>query len=300
MKERYPHVGISRLCRLLGVSRQAYYQHFWRKESISIEQQLILDQVLIIRKNHRHMGTRKLYEKLQPFMLDHQIKIGRDALFDLLALHGLLVRKKRSVRTTNSSHWLRKWTNLIKEFTPCQPNELWVSDITYWKTKQGFYFISLITDAYSHKIIGYNVASNLETIESVKALKMALLALKGKQEDHFKLIHHSDRGIQYCSSSYVDLLRGNNISISMTESGDPLDNAIAERINGIIKYEYLHDYDVNNLQVAKELLESVVYLYNNERPHMSIGMLTPNHVHENKIVAENLWKTGKSKTVNLF
>ena len=193
----------------------------------------------------------------------------------------LLIRKrKRSVRTTNSHHWLRKYPNLIRKFTPTGINQLWVSDITYWKINQDHVYISFITDAYSHKIVGYHVGETLEAIESIQALKMALLILR--EADHSQLIHHSDRGLQYCSAAYVKLLQDYQINISMTENGDPLENAMAERINGIIKEEYLDTYQVNTINEAKELLQSVVDLYNKERPHMSIGYLTPDHIHQNQ------------------
>lgn len=250
---------------------------------------LVLQEVIKIRSSHKQMGTRKLYAKLQSFMSEHRIKMGRDALFDLLSANKMLVRKrKRRIITTHSYHWLRKYPNLIKEFVPTGPNQLWVSDITYWKLKDNYVYISFITDAYSHKIVGYHVAETLESIETIKSLKMALSNLS--VESQIQLIHHSDRGVQYCHKQYVKLLQENNIQISMTEKGDPLENAIAERINGIIKEEYLNDYQINNLKEAKHLLKQVVKLYNEERPHNSIGNLYPNEVHENNLKTEKLWK----------
>ncbi len=242
------------------------------------------------------MGTRKLYEVLEPFMLMHQIKMGRDALFDLLSKNNLLIRKRRTrVFTTQSSHWLRKYPNLIRDFIPNSVNQLYVSDITYWKINTGYLYISFITDVYSHKIVGYNLAKTLEAIESIKALKMALKSLKSIPSD---LIHHSDRGVQYCSNEYVKLLQNNHIKISMTENGDPLENAIAERVNGILKDEYLECYTVDNFEDAEKLLSSVVKLYNEERPHMSIGYLTPNNVHENNIITTKSWKNYYIKKVH--
>jgi transposase InsO family protein len=217
--------------------------------------------------------------------------MGRDAFFDLLSANHMLVRKrKRRVQTTNSFHWLRKYPNLIREFIPTAPNQLWVSDITYWKIRDSHLYISFITDAYSHKIVGYHLAETLEAIESIQALKMALSGLGS--EPHFQLIHHSDRGIQYCSREYVKLLQDYDIKISMTENGDPLENAIAERVNGIIKDEYLYDRQVNSMKEAKALLNSVVELYNTDRPHMSIGNFTPEQIHHSTkpIKTEKLWK----------
>lgn len=222
-------------------------------------------------------------------MLEHQITMGRDALFNLLAKNNLLVRiRRRRVSTTNSYHAFRKYKNLIKEFIPQKSNELWVSDITYWRTSTLVMYISLITDAFSHKIVGYQVAETLEAIESITALKMALTSIESTKVN---LIHHSDRGIQYCSHQYVKLLQDYNIKISMTESGDPRDNSVAERVNGIIKNEYLCDYEVNDINEAKELLESVIQLYNEERPHMSIGNNTPDQVHTSNQKTKKLWKS---------
>lgn len=291
MKSNFRHISLAKLCGWFGISRQAYYQNNWEAISTTIEEEMVLQQVRQIRKNHRRMGTRKLYEMLQPFMLDNQIKIGRDALFNLLSANYLLVRKrKRKIQTTNSYHRLRKYPNLIRAFVPTAINQLWVSDITYWKIKDDHLYISLITDAYSHKIVGYHVGETMETIESIYALQMALYALGA--ESHLSLIHHSDRGIQYCSQAYVKLLQDYQIKISMTENGDPLENAIAERVNGIIKEEYLDTYQIKTIQEAKSLLRQVVDLYNEERPHLSIGNFTPEHIHQSKsnLKPQKLWK----------
>ena len=292
MKEYFPRIGVAKLCGWFGVTRQAYYKNNWEGVTITLEEELIIQQVKAIRKNHRVMGGRKLYDLLRPFIAEHRIKIGRDALFRILSSNGLLVRKRKSrVRTTNSYHWMRMYPNIIKGVVLTAPNQLWVSDITYWKiTTDQHLYISFITDAYSHQIVGYHVAESLATIETIQALNMALSTLKNTTE--LNLIHHSDRGLQYCSNSYVSLLKKRNIQISMTESGDPLDNAIAERINGIIKEEYLLNHVVKNLKQAKQLLKSVINLYNNERPHMSIGNLTPNTIHysQNPIETKKLWK----------
>lgn len=291
MKHNYPKVSLGRFCRLLGVTRQSYYQHFWQQEQSAFEEDLVLSEVLIIRKKHRRMGGRKLYELLNPFLLEHQIKMGRDRLFDVLSANYLLIklRKKQSI-TTNSFHRFKKYPNLIRNFIPSSPNQLWVSDITYWRIKERFLYISFITDAYSRKIVGYHLGDSLQTSQTIQALQLAILNLTVEGKNNLYLTHHSDRGTQYCSNEYVTLLENNNIGISMTENGDPLENAIAERVNGIIKEEYLNDYQVDNLKEAKELLDAVVQLYNNERPHMSIGNHTPNHVHQNNIKTEKLWK----------
>lgn len=291
MKTNFSHIRLAKLCGWFGITRQAYYQNSWKAIDTTLEEELIIQEIKQIRKNHRRMGTRKIHDKLEPFMLEHGIKIGRDALFDLLSANHMLVRKrKRRIQTTNSFHWLRKYPNLIRKFVPTAPNQLWVSDITYWKIRDKHVYISFITDAYSHKIVGYHLAETLEAIESIQALKMAISGLG--PDHHFQLIHHSDRGIQYCSSKYVKLLQDYDIKISMTENGDPLENAIAERVNGIIKDEYLYDHSVSSVKEARALLGNTVGLYNTDRPHMSIGNFTPEQIHysKNPIKTEKLWK----------
>jgi len=270
------------------MTRQAYYQHFWFEQEMSIEQQLIVEQVRQLRLGNGMLGGRKLYSMLEPFLLEHQIKIGRDALFDTLADHHLLVRRRhRKAITTNSRHWLRKYPNLIRDFIPVRPNQVWVSDITYLRTTRDFVYISFITDAYSRKIVGYQVAENLEAINSVKALKMALA---GVRKPIVGLIHHSDRGSQYCSSEYVKLLQDYQIQISMCEKGDPLENAIAERVNGIIKTEYFNDQTITSCSQAELILEKSVNNYNTVRPHMSCSMLPPDKVHQGNITVKRTWK----------
>jgi putative transposase len=278
-----------RICRLFGLTRQAYYNHFWHQQSVSIEEDMVLKEIRNIRKLHPVIGTRKLQVMLQPFLLEHQIKLGRDGLFDLMAANKLLVKKiKRRAITTWSSHWLHKYPNLIRGYNPVRRNELWVSDITYWKTKSGFLYISFITDAYTHKIVGFNVSERLDALSPIKALRMAL---NDNNLQSSNLIHHSDRGVQYCSGEYVKLLQDYNIEISMTENGDPLENAIAERINGIIKEEYLEHYVVSNIIEAEKALAQAVNYYNQQRPHMSCGWLTPALVHEQKLNVTKEWKT---------
>jgi putative transposase len=298
MKDMYTGVSLVRLCRLLGITRQAYYQHFWQQEATGIEETLVLQEVISIRKDHRVMGGRKLYEKLYPFLLDHQIKMGRDALFSLLAANGLLVKKRRRRHlTTWSKHRFNKWPNIIRGLQPVRPNQLWVSDITYWKVNERHLYISLITDAYSRKVVGYHLADTLEMMETIKALEMALKDLPGELPE--PLTHHSDRGIQYCSEGYVRLLQRKDIRISMTQNGDPLENAIAERMNGILKEEYLkHGTPVNKDQ-ARRLLRRAIKLYNEQRPHFSIGLLTPQSVHANNLKPEKLWKNYYHKNSNI-
>ncbi len=291
MKDIYRNISLARLCRLLGITRQAFYKHFWEVSDVTVEHQLVLSQVREIRLIHPAVGVRKLHHLLQPFLLEHQVKMGRDAIFDLLAANKLLVRKRRRrISTTQSHHWLKKYPNLIKDWRPSKPNQLWVADITYVPLTNGFLYLSLITDAYSHKIMGYAVADNLEAVHTTKALQMALNNME-KLPEH--LIHHSDRGIQYCSFDYVDMLKESNIQISMTENGDPLENAIAERVNGILKEEYLRHYPLTDLHQLTELMADVIDRYNRLRPHQSINLTTPNVVHEKQLLINRSWSKKK-------
>jgi len=273
----YPDKGLVRLCRLFGLSRQAYYKHNWGILDRNKTGEIILKLVRKIRETHPRIGTRKLHQMLQPLLIEHEIKIGRDGLFNLLANNHLLIRRrKRKVYTTQSQHWLRKYPNLIKGIRIRGVNQLWVSDITYVRKRNGFLYLSLITDAYSRKVVGYHIAESLQAANTLEALKMAL---RLNNKPLYNLIHHSDRGIQYCSYDYINLLKTHHIRVSMTESGDPLENALAERMNGIIKNEYLFNKNIRNLNHARVLLTQAVDAYNNERPHSSIKMQTPNKLH---------------------
>lgn len=288
MKDSHPHLSLVRICRLLGVTRQAHYQNGWQAQAMGIEHELVVQQVHAIRRDHKRMGGRKLYELLEPFMLEHGIKMGRDALFDLLSDHRLLVKRLRTrVVTTRSSHWLRKWPNLINGLRPTAIGQIWVSDITYFRTrKEGVVYITLIADAYSHRIMGYHLATDLEAVSSMEALRMALAHADVPEG----LIHHSDRGVQYCSHKYVELLQQHGIRISMTENGDPLENAVAERLNGILKQEYLDLGRMDTIEEVRAELERAVDLYNGERPHASISLFTPDHVHYNSVPVTRTWK----------
>lgn len=235
---------------------------------------------------------------LQERLCQHHIKLGRDAMFDLLRQEGLLMRKRRrrAAITTWSGHPYRKYPNLIKGLQVDAPNKIWVSDITYLKTKSGFVYISLITDVYSSKIVGYDLAANLEAVNSLNALRMAITENIGTLDG---LIHHSDRGLQYCSHEYIKLLNTRGIRISMTQSGDPLENAKAERINGIIKNEYLNTQTITGLQHAKQMLPVAITAYNQGRPHLSCNMLTPQQIHEHGLKPKKLWKNYYRKNSNI-
>jgi len=239
---------------------------------------LLVEEIERIREIHPRIGGRKLYEKLRDFQIGHGIKVGRDIFFNILRRHNLLLKnRKRRVYTTDSNHPFYKYSNLIKDIEITGINQLWVSDITYWRVNEHFKYISFITDAYSRKIVGYHVGDTLLTIESLQALTMALSQVP--KANRKGLIHHSDRGIQYCSKEYVKILKRNKMLISMTQSSDPLDNSIAERVNGIIKNEYLEYYEVNSWSTAQKRLKQAVDLYNDKRLHLSLGYQTPNTIH---------------------
>ncbi|MFY0255167.1 IS3 family transposase [Chitinophaga sp. 30R24] len=245
IKGQYSRISLARLCGWFGITRQAHYQEGYRQIEVGIEESLVLKEVNAIRTLHPKLGVRKLYGKIEAFLIAHQIKMGRDAMFDLLSKNNLLVRRrKRKVATTMSQHWFRKYSNLIINIVPTRPNQIWVSDMTYWKINGDKHlYKSFVTDAYSKMIVGYHVADNLEAVGCLQALQMAVKSLKQTFGNRLPLCHHSDRGIQYCSNQYVKLLQDNNIDISMTESGDPRDNAIAERVNRILKNKYLSAYE---------------------------------------------------------
>lgn len=256
---------------------------------------LIITLVMKIRERQKRIGGRKLLRMIRPQMPTEE-QIGRDAFFDLLRRNGLLVRKRRArAYTTNSFHWLHKYPNLIKGFIPNRSNQLWVSDITYIRTDAGFVYLYLITDAYSRKIIGWHLSETMEAQNALEALYMALSQLPA---DAKEVKHHSDRGIQYCSSKYVRCLQKHNINISMTENGDPYENAIAERVNGILKTEWLYDMTLKNCTEAKEAVGEIIHIYNTERPHSSIEMLTPDQAHQMTGELKRLWKTYKRKKQN--
>ncbi len=257
------------LCGLLGYSRQAYYKHNHSTEARIFKQEELIQQVLAHRRLQPRLGARKLLTLMQPAM-------GRDAFFELLRENGLLVRRKRyRVRTTFSYHRFKKYPDLTGDLAPVRAEQLWVSDITYIRIGKDFAYLSLITDAYSRKIIGFCLSHDLSTASCLNTLKMALASRK----TDLPLIHHSDRGAQYCSQAYTDLLKKKGIAISMTQSGNPRDNAIAERINGILKMELLKE-SYNNINEAYRAIKLAVNTYNNLRPHSSLDMLTPERAHQ--------------------
>lgn len=277
---------------MFGKTRQAYY----KKDNDIIKELANYELIVTLVKNERikqgRLGGRKLFNKIMK-QLPEVHHIGRDKFFVLLRDNYLLVRKRKMrVITTNSYHWLHKYPNLIRDIVPTRPNMLWVSDITYIRVGDEFMYLFLITDAYSRKIVGWKLADTMEAENGLKALYMAMSQMQVQCEG---LIHHSDRGLQYCSSKYVNYLQKNEIRISMTENGDPRENAIAERVNGILKTEWLYDMELKTATQAQEVLDSIINIYNTERPHMSIEMLTPEQAHLRTGELKRLWKTYTKK-----
>jgi transposase InsO family protein len=272
---------------LLGYSRQSYYQGIKFIQQKAYEADVIIEEVLRYRKLQKRIGTRKLLDEMEDFLMSHNFQIGRDAMFNLLAEHGLLIgkRKLRACITTLSKHRFKKYPNIIRDFIPIAPNQLWVSDITYIHLSDGFAYLSLITDAYSRKIVGFYLSKDLSANGPLKALKMALKS----NPNIIGLIHHSDRGVQYCCDAYVKLLQNNSITISMTENGDPLENAIAERVNGILKQELLEEV-FKDFATAQNDVAIACSIYNHLRPHGSINNLKPVEAHQQTGAIPKRWK----------
>jgi transposase InsO family protein len=283
----YSQYSLNYYCKLFGKSRQAYYEQKNKPEKDGFQEALILKLVAEIRKDLPRCGTDKLYFMLKNEFLAHQIKIGRDGLYRILGEYGLLIRyRKRKPYTTNSNHYYKKYPNLIRHLTVFEAGKLWVSDITYIRMNAGFAYLSIITDAYSYKIVGYKLHPTLHAKGAIDALMMASKDTKITKE----LIHHSDRGIQYCCHEYVEMIDYLNIQMSMTENGDPYENAVAERINGILKYEHGLKETFKNLQTAQLAVDIAVKAYNELRIHDSCNRLTPIKAHEEKGVLKKYWK----------
>ena len=271
---------VTSLCELLGVSPQAYYKHGDSQMRKLAEEAFVVEYINGIRRKDRGIGGGKLWQMYRSsFGQEHSV--GYNRFYDIIERHNLKVRKKRRrVSTTDSSHGLPLYPNLVKDFIPLGPNRLWVSDITYMALSPSaatgdcdFCYLSVVTDYYTKEIVGWCVGETLEARFAIEALEMALQRLGGKPAEN--LIHHSDRGVQYASYAYTDILKKNNIRISMTECGDPKDNAVAERVNGIIKNELLMGMRFFSIEEVRKALKAAIDFYNNERPHMSLDWMTP-------------------------
>lgn len=284
---------VSLACRLLGHCRQAFYQ-----SKVDIEKEVecerrVLASVRAIRTEDPRIGGYKLWLMLIG-MYGREHVPGRDRFFVMLRRRGLMLPKPKPRHTTNSNHRYRKWKNLIKDFTPMEANRLWVADITYIALADGdVCYLHLITDAYSRKIVGWALADTLKATVSMQALQMAIdqaAAMRGS-DMLAGLIHHSDRGVQYCCDAYVSMLKKHGIAISMTEDYKPTDNAIAERFNGILKVESVYPQkQLPTLEHAQRLIPRFINFYNNARPHMSIGYKMPAVAHMEQGEQKKMWK----------
>ena len=267
-------------CELLGVSPQAYYKHGNTDLRKLAEESFCVEFIKRVRQKDHGIGGGKLW-KMYKREFGEEHSVGYNRFYDIIEKYNLKVRKKkRRVKTTDSGHGLPTYPNLVKELIPLRPNQLWVSDITYMVIylnaqtgEYDFCYLSLVTDFYTKEIIGWCVGETLETKFAIEALNMALSRLNGNPAEG--LIHHSDRGVQYASYDYTKLLKKHNIKISMTECGDPKDNAVAERVNGIIKNELLMGTSFFSIEEVRKALKVAIDFYNNERPHMSLDWKTP-------------------------
>lgn len=229
------------------------------------------------RKQLPRLGGKKIYHQIKPFIEQAALKVGRDKLFCILRDYDMLIKpKRRYVQTTMSKHWLRKYPNIVKGLQIERSEQVWVSDITYIKTDEGTCYLNMVTDAFSRKIMGYSIADSMDTDSMIKAFEMGL---KNRKYSNAQLIHHLDRGLQYCSKEYVALSNKHGVKISMTEQSDPYENALAERMNRTLKEEFGLGQKLKSRLLAKELTEQAIFLYNNQRPHLSLKMKTPEMVH---------------------
>jgi len=286
----YGNYGISYYCRLFGKSRQAYYEQRGNENDRGFEDALVLKLVQEQRRELPRCGTEKLHFMLAPAFEAHGIKMGRDGLYRLLGAYGMLVRRRRRrPYTTDSNHHYRKYPNLIRNMTLTRAGQLWVGDITYIRTGGGFCYLSIITDAYSHKIVGYKLHPTLHSEGAIDALVMAAADIKRTAQ----LVHHSDRGIQYCCSDYVQMATHYGIQLSMTENGDPYENAVAERVNGILKQEHGLYETFSSIAAATVAVDGAVRRYNELRIHDSCARLTPMAAHEQNGALKKYWQPKK-------
>ena len=269
--------SLTTITHCFGLKRDAYYKYKARADKrLKLEQQIIS----IVKKRRKSLpreGVRKLTKSLDIDFNKANIKVGRDTLFNVLRKYQMLtLRKKTSARTTNSYHRFYKYNNIIREMKVTRSNQVWVSDITYIRTIKGFCYLALITDMHSRKIVGYDLSDSLELKGCVRALNKAIYQAKNING----LIHHSDRDIQYCSNVYTKILKRNNINISMTEENHCYENAIAERVNGILKDEFYLDQTFDSIAHAKRAAKNAINLYNEIRLHLSLDYKTPNMVYK--------------------
>lgn len=276
---------------MFGVSKQAYYKPGESSFGRIAKEHFIVEYVVGMRKQCPGLGGEKLWYCYQSYF-GEQYRIGRDAFLKVLSEHGLLLsRRRRGCRTTDSRHSYPLYCDLVKDLLVDRPFEVWVSDITYIRQGDSFSFLSLITDAYSRQIVGWSLGDSLSSRYPLQALQMAFQSYS--KEQLTGLIHHSDRGCQYASYLYSDLLKSRGIRISMSQAGNPKDNAIAERVNGILKREFLQDCCFENIEQLRDKLQTVIEFYNEQRPHRSLDMMTPRQASQKKGKIAKRWKSYK-------
>lgn len=264
------------LCALLGMTTQNFYKERRLRERRSVDEDLVVALVKRERAMHPVMGVRKLLENIGRDLAEAGVSVGRDRVFEVLRERGLLVnRRRRTARTTDSRHGLRIYGNKLRGLELTGPDEAWVSDLTYIRTDQGYLYLALVMDAYSRRIMGYDVADTLEAEGCLRALRMAI----GECTEGKRPMHHSDRGSQYCSHAYIELLKEHGMDISMTEENHCYENAKAERLNGILKQEYGLGENFRRKKDAIATVPQAVMLYNHRRPHTALGYKTPDQVH---------------------
>lgn len=269
-----------------------YYKAIYRKQSKKDLAEKVIDLVNGIRIKMPRIGTRKLYYLLKEELV--KLKVGRDKLFDILRANHLLIKPKRQYHiTTNSHHRFKKYKNLIENIEINRPEQVFVSDITYLGNRDNPMYLALVTDAYSKKIMGFDVSNSLSVQGAINALNMAVKNRKYQPIQSQRLIHHSDRGLQYCSNGYQEILNKHHIKCSMTEKYDPYQNAIAERINGILKQEFIGSLKINKLEMMRAFIENSIYVYNNYRPHFSNYYLTPKQMHEQVLLPRRKYVNDK-------
>jgi len=269
-------VSLAKSCALRGISRQAVYQRLQREQRRQKTLAPVKDMVIEVRRKLPRVGTRKLHFLLKDKLAERAIKLGRDGLFSYLREQHLLIKPRKSyTKTTHSKHWMRKHPNLVAQMNVSRPEQVFVSDITYVESREGVHYLSLVTDAGSRKIMGHALSHNMKTTHMVSALKKAVAARITKNP----LVHHSDRGLQYCAVEYQEELNKHNIVPSMTDGYDCYQNALAERVNGILKQEFLLE-KCNTFDELEKMIDQSIELYNNVRPHLSLGFKTPNQVHK--------------------
>lgn len=275
------------VCKLFGKSRQAYYKRIQTYSREKGNRKKIIELVKNQRVLMTRVGTKKIYYLIKPDLDRMDIKCGRDKLHGILRSEGMLIKKKRNyMRTTNSYHRFYKYPNLIKDIHINRAEQVWVSDITYIRTYQGWLYLSLITDAYSKQIVGHQLSDNLKTINCINALKSAI---KNRKYPDRALIHHSDRGFQYCNPDYIETLDNNNVGISMTTKHDPYENAVAERVNGTLKNEFDLGDRLPDQKNADREINKAIWIYNNLRPHESCKFLTPRETHTYENIELKKW-----------